>query len=527
MGFDARMPAKEWRRVLSWAGVILAVSCLPYLIAWVATPSGYQFNGLLVNPLDGNSYLAKMRQGWLGMWQFHLTYTPEPHHGAYLIFLFYLSLGHLARLMGLPLILVYHAARVLGGLALLIAAYAFIVRLTDDRPERRLSFWLMATSAGLGWLGAVLGAFPIDLWVPEAFAFFSLLSNPHFPLALALMLVVVAWVVWPAVGIRRWLIPGLAALALVLVHPLGLIPIYAMLALYLPLRRWLDQKWPLAELIAAAGAGLFSAPVLLCGYWTYVTNPAMSAWASQNITPAPRVLDLFLGYGLVGLLAVLGGGIVVRRRHRGGLALLAWSLGSLALVYAPFDLQRRFLTGLGLPLAMLASIGVGQWLSPKLPAGRERLVNVMIIGFSMLGNLFLLMVLVLGGLNRYGQPDLFAWLYLRQDETAAMQWLLDNGRDEVVLASPRTGMFLPGQAGVRVFAGHPFETIDAETKQAQAEAFFRGELSSEEWQRLRDEYHIRYVFVGPAERALGGGADRLRELIPAFRKGEVAIYRLP
>ena len=108
-----------------------------------------------------------------------------------------------------------------------------------------------------------------------------------------------------------------------------------------------------------------------------------------------------------------------------------------------------------------------------------------------------------------------------------MQWLLDNGRDEVVLASPRTGMFLPGQAGVRVFAGHPFETIDAETKQAQAEAFFRGELSSEEWQRLRDEYHIRYVFVGPAERALGGGADRLRELIPVFRKGEVTIFRLP
>ena len=73
METDGHIPAKDWRWVLVWAGVILAVSSLPYLIAWVATPSGYQFGGILVNPFDGNSYLAKMRQGWAGMWQFHLT----------------------------------------------------------------------------------------------------------------------------------------------------------------------------------------------------------------------------------------------------------------------------------------------------------------------------------------------------------------------------------------------------------------------------------------------------------------------
>jgi hypothetical protein len=322
METDGHVPARDWRWVLIWAGVILAVSCLPYLIAWVATPSGYQFGGILVNPFDGNSYLAKMRQGWAGMWQFHLTYTPEPHDGAYIIYLFYLGLGHVARLMGLPLVLIYHAARVLAGLALLVAAYAFLVRLTHDAYERRLGFWLVGISAGLGWLGVALGAFPIDLWVPEAFAFFSLLSNPHFPLAMALMLVVLMGVVWPASGVRRWLVPGLAALVLVLVHPLGLIPVYATLASYLVLRTWLDRKWPLAELTAAIGVGLLSVPVLLYGYWIYVTNPAMSAWAAQNVTPAPQMFDLALGYGLIGLLAILGGVVAVRKRDRGGLALL-------------------------------------------------------------------------------------------------------------------------------------------------------------------------------------------------------------
>jgi hypothetical protein len=554
------IPKKEWGWTLACASVIVALSCLPYLIAWIATPPGYQFGGILVNPFDGNSYLAKMRQGWAGSWQFHLTYTPEPHDGAPIIYFFYLGLGHVARWTGLPLILVYHAARLLGGLALLTTTFVFLARLTRDRREGRLAFWLVGTSAGLGWLGAALGAYPIDLWVPEAFAFFSLLTNPHFPLAMALMLVIVASVIWPVRSLGRglsqnstepgatpregfaphfasalhlksgtyslwcWLVPGLAALGLVLVHPLGLIPVYVTLALYLLLRRWLDLVWPMAELLAAAGSVLFSVPVLLYGYWIYVTNPAMAGWAAQNLTPAPRVLDLALGYGLVGLLAILGGVIVIRKRDRGGLALLAWSVGTLVLVYMPFPLQRRLLTGLGVPLSVLAGIGLNRWWLSRLTAERARLIAAATVGFSLLGNLFLLLVLSLGVLKSDRQADPFARLYLTQDEVNAMQWLLAHAQGEVVLASPRTGALLPGRAGVRVFAGHPYETINAKVKQAQAEAFFRDELSDDEWQGLQDRYHIRFVFVGPTERALGGGAY-LGEMEPAFRVGEVTIYR--
>jgi hypothetical protein len=406
----------------------------------------------------------------------------------------------------------------------LTTAFKFLVHLTSDSYERRLACWLVGTSAGLGWLGTALGVFPIDLWVPEAFAFFSLLSNPHFPLAISLMLVIVASVIWPARSPWRWLLPGLAALALVLVHPLGLIPVYATLALYLMLRGWLSRSWPRAELLAAAGAGLFSTPILLYGYWVYTSNPAMSQWAAQNLTPAPRVLDLILGYGLVGLLAIAGGVIVLRQRDGGGLALLAWSVATVLLVYLPFALQRRLLTGLGLPLAVLAGIGLNRCLLPKLTAGRARLVAATAVGFSSVGNLFLLLVLTLGALKSDRQADLFSRLYLTQDEASAMQWLLAHAQGEVVLASPRTGMLLPGWAGVRVFAGHPFETINAKVKQAQAEAYFRGELPGDEWRELQNRYHIRYVFVGPTERTLGGG-EYLGEMEPVFRVGEVTIYR--
>ena len=108
-----------------------------------------------------------------------------------------------------------------------------------------------------------------------------------------------------------------------------------------------------------------------------------------------------------------------------------------------------------------------------------------------------------------------------------MGWLLSHAQDEVVLAAPRTAMFLPGRSGVRVFAGHTFETLDAEAKQAQAEAFFRGGMPAAEWQSLKEQYEIRYVLVGPAERAYGGDSDHLRDFTPVFQRGEVSIYHLP
>jgi hypothetical protein len=299
------------------------------------------------------------------------------------------------------------------------------------------------------------------------------------------------------------------------------------LALYLLLRAWVESSWLPPGLVAALGAVLFSAPVLVYDYWVYITNPALVVWAAQNVTPSPPVWDVILGFGIVGLLSLPGGVGVVRDRNLGGLALTAWGGGCLVLAYLPLSLQRRFLTGLGVPLAVLASLAVARWLGPKLSARRERLASVLVVGVSSMGTLFLLTVLSLGTLQRDAQGGLFSQLYLSQDEVSAMAWLLDHARDEVVLASPRTSMFLPGQAGVRVVAGHPFETMDAGTKEAQVEAFFRCELSDGEWHKIQAAYQIRYLFVGPAEQALGEGELCLNGLTPAFRQGEVTIYRLP
>ena len=104
--------------------IVLLLVTLPFVIATCSGGDNYIFNGFLLNPLDGNSYIAKMYQGWEGSWRFFLPYTSEPGEGAYL-FLFYLGLGHLARILNTPLLVVYHFARLMGCIVLLMTLWWF------------------------------------------------------------------------------------------------------------------------------------------------------------------------------------------------------------------------------------------------------------------------------------------------------------------------------------------------------------------------------------------------------------------
>jgi hypothetical protein len=181
------MGPREWRWLAGMTLALMLISSLPYLIAWARAPEGAHFTGLIFNPQDGNSYIAKMRQGLDGSWVFRLPYTSEPQDGAP-VFLFYLFFGHMARWTGLPLIAIYHAARLIGGATMLAMLYVLAARASDDVGERRVMFLLAALGSGLGWLAVFFGYQSADLWVPEAFPVYALLANAHFPLSMGLMM---------------------------------------------------------------------------------------------------------------------------------------------------------------------------------------------------------------------------------------------------------------------------------------------------------------------------------------------------
>ena len=534
--------SRDKRWLLLWIALILAAGSLPYIVAWEATPADHVFAGILINPLDGQSYLAKMRQGWLGNWQFFLTYSPEPHQGSY-IFLTYLALGHLARVLGVPLVLTYHAARLAAGLALLLTLYWFLAHLTENVAERRLGFLMASLSAGMGWLGAAFGRMPVDLWVPEGFAFYSLLTNPHFPLAIALMLILFGRVIWPGDGLRRWLLPGLAGLALSLILPFALLPVFVsagtavtlwVLFRYIEHRRQTDRRSALShafrELLphieAVASAVVFSLPVLAYDYIVYTTNPILSAWASQNVTPAPAPVDLLLGYGLLIPFAIVGSVLIARhwRQDRGGLAIVVWAGCTIALVYFPIALQRRLITGLGLPLAMLTALAVLRWLMPL--AQQRRWIPPLAVFLSAIGNVFLLLVLTIGAVRNTAPPDITqSRLFLSSDEKAAAEWLLRNAAGEVVLTNERLGMFLPGLSGVRVVYGHEFETIDALTKKAAINTFFARQTDQEQRQEIATRYGADYVVVRSVQ-STSETVTLPATWMPVFSQGDITVFNV-
>ena len=525
------MNRREWRWAMLVTIALVTASSLPYLIAWAVRPEGTHFTGLLVNPLDGHSYIAKMRQGLGGSWRFRLVFTPEPQQGACL-FLLHIALGHLARWTQLPLIGVYHAARVLAGLFLVLVAYRFIAALGGEREQRRLASLLLGVSSGLGWLAGPAGYLSSDLWVPEAFVFYSILDTFHFPLAIALMLVVFMALARPGrePGWREALVAAMASVVLGVVQPFGVIPVYATLAVWTALR-WLRNRrlaWRTVGWTAVAGLVAIAYP--LYGVLAIQSDPVLAGWSAQNQTPSPPVWDWLLSFGLVAALAVPGVIATVRRRTDGSLLLMAWVIAAGAGMYAPLALQRRLALGLQVPLALLAATGWWQVIRPRLRARLRGPATAAMLGLSTLTNLFLIAMFVLAAVR--GEPR----FYLSNGEWQALKWLRDAAdHDQVVLCASQTGMFVPAWAGQRVVYGHPFETVDAERREAQVQAYWAGEMGPEEREAFLRENRVRYVLVGPREleiadcgSQIAGCSLQLAEMVgePVFEAGGVRVYQL-
>ncbi|RMG05803.1 MAG: hypothetical protein D6735_04925, partial [Acidobacteria bacterium] len=136
---------------ISVFALFMILTQIPYLYAAWRSDQTAVFSGFLFNPLDGNTYLSKMRQGWEGQWLFELTYSPEKSQPAFL-FVFYLLLGHLSRVFHLDLVLTYHLARFVASLALYAALKSFFEWYLGEKRRVEVALFWALSGAGMGWL---------------------------------------------------------------------------------------------------------------------------------------------------------------------------------------------------------------------------------------------------------------------------------------------------------------------------------------------------------------------------------------
>ena len=321
----------------------------PFLIASFSADSNSVFGGFLFNPIDGNSYLAKMHLGFEGEWKFHLPYTTEQGNGAY-IFLYYLFLGHVARLTGGSLLLIFHIARLFGSLFLLIALAGFVEKIFAEKNAsvRILSFVLAVFGSGFGWIAAIFGMFTSDFWVAEMYPFLSMYANPHFPLGLAIMILFLTFELGNNQRVNPLLLLVLGILEAI-VFQFGFV-VGISIAIIFRILSYKKSTQPLFRNLTWFGLG--GGPVLLYQYSAIITDPVLSQWNAQNQTPAPPVWDLLVALSpafLCLLFYLFKSFKAITREYP---LLLAWVIGPAILAYLPFALQRRFLAGIFIPVAL-------------------------------------------------------------------------------------------------------------------------------------------------------------------------------
>lgn len=524
---DTPISRQEWIGLAVATGLLVLLSLLPALYVQLATPDTHVFSGFLVNGRDGHSYVAKLRQGYDGQWLFTLPYTAEPHDGM-LVYPQYLALGQFARLAGGSLVAWFHVARAVSGAALLVALYALAAALTPDRRARRWAWAVMAAGGGLGLFALPLGIESADLTMPEAFAFFGMLANPHFSLAAALSIVLVlAVVAWPVLAAAwRGATIVTTAVLLALISPFTL-PALAVGLLTGAAVQWVEtRRLPTALLWRGALLALVVGAVAAYDLWALRHNPALAAWAANNQTPSPPPLDYLFGFGPLLAFAVFGWW-----RTRGDAdsttalhwVLAGWLLAAALLVYAPISLQRRVLGGVFVPLGALAGLGAAAFVALRATRAWRALATALVALTVFLTAPLLLLVL------SQAPRELDTPAFYTRDEAAALDWLAGNAtRDDVVLASETFSNWVPAHSSARVVYGHPYEVIDAARKQSYVEGFFGGTLTGSARQAMLHGQAVTLVVIGPREQALAAGTagPDTADLLAVFTTETVVIYAL-
>jgi len=501
---DAGARRRERRFVLLTALAAMLLTLVPYLIG-AALANGRQYMWLGYNLDDSCVYLTWMQQASAGSLRAYNLFTTDPQRGILPNPLFF-ALGLIHRVTGLPLLALYHLARLGFGFGLLLVVYTFLRMTVADPSARRLGFLFVCFSAGLGWLpfwwpDAPIQT-PIDKWQPEAITFLSLYLSPLFCFSLALQVGILTLLQQAerTGHLRYALWAGLCGLVLGFVHTYDIITMAAVWACYLVVRQVLPlwnrstPPLPLHAWWQALIAGVLTAPSVAYIAWQLHTELVFQQRAEVKTT-SPSLRWVLLGYGLLLILALIS--LFAQRRTASTqnsdpmsstpprsippdsvILLAVWAIMNLAVSYIPVAFQRKMLQGEHFPIAILAGVGAAWILSrPALiqPAWRSRFASALLILFLSLTNLLFVMRDVDNYAGNRAQTGMER-TYLEPGEIQALNWIEANTPpDSVVQALPwlardnsgKTGAyditlacFTPGMIHRKVFCGHWGETPD-------------------------------------------------------------------
>lgn len=518
--------AKEYRWALIASLLVVFLSSLPLILGYALQTPEQRFVGTMYDRQDYSIHLAMMNYGVAGGWDYQFRFTTEPHTATYLK-TFYVLLGHLSGWTGISVGAVFQMARILLGLLACLSIYRLLTRILPSVNQRRLAFILATLGAGFGWLQTPLALlpdpeiWPIDIWLIDAYIFFSIAIFPHFSaLIIALMIALTAFLDYlQHPDWRKIVIVAACALFAQMVNPIVFaLADFAMAGAFV-FSCWQKRRFDWSSAFALGLLAVIQVPLLLYSWNLLTRDPSWAVFSGQNSTPTPPPIYTLLGFGLLWPFAIVGAISAFRKPDAGrGLALF-WVGAAVTLAYAPVEFQRRFLLAITVPLAVLATPAIldfSAWLNQRLPVGKA-VGTIFVSALISIGSFFLILLYSANISSR--PPNLFDPVALVQ----AVDWLGQHGApDEVALASEPTAQLIAIRTPLRLYFGHEMETLYYDDKALAVENFYRG-LQPNGW---LESLGVTWMVYGPNEKQWGALPLERAGLKIVYQNNLVTIYRV-
>ena len=518
---------------------VLFLTLLPLMAGLIYKPMDSFYTGTgFIGGADKMVYFSQIEEASQGHLLFHNLYTSEPQTAA-IFSPIWLAIGFFVRLTDLPVLFAFHLFRLLAGFLFLWLIYLFLVKFFKDINWRKLSFLLICLSSGLGvftvgsnwnvdYLYEHLGT---DIWLTEGNTFLSLAHSPLFIVSQILMVVIFWWAI-ERLNKAKWgevFLYGLIAAFLGLIHPYDLFIVFPVLGVWFLIKCLkLKKFFPLifARLLVL---GLIASLSFMYFYWLKASDPAFTGWLVQNVTLSPKILNYFIGYGLLFIFYLFGLFKTVKSKNPYLFFLSVWSIIVWFLIFIPFQFQRRLANAWHLPITIIASTSLyylysyfkakKNWHSFLLKYFIFQFIGALLITSTFFAVAAEIMIILW---NRYP-------VYINRDIYGGLLWLKERAAGEdIILSSAISGNIIPAFTGRKVYIGHGHQTTDWYAKFYASELFFFGNNSADSkknsWLK---EQGIDYVFFGDKERSLGGFEPSSKPyLSPVYSSEHLIIYRV-
>lgn len=532
----------DWKFLWIIFSVVVVLTFLPIFFGYLTTPPDKVF--LFKPNVNGGdfvvyySYIEQIKGGNF-LFKNFFTSEAQPIH---VFNTFWLLAGLFAKIFNLSAPFAIQILRFLFIFPFLIAAYYLLSFFFEDSFKKKVCFIIFIFASGLG---GVFSLDPqiqdkfLDLFVPEAFTFLTLYTEPHFILSLILFISIIFLSIKALSDykLKYSLLVGLFSLILFSFHPYHVYSVFLILFSFGVVEYFIRTKLNFNYIKHFIIVSLLSLPSILYQLWTIISIPAVYQHLLQNVTLTPSLQIVIISYGFLIPLAIIGSVLIIKNKQRSHLELMlvVWFVCQLFLLYLPVKTQIRLSEGLQFPIAILVTCGIFYLKDIFVQKIKNsNLLNSMIhqkISLNMfLIYLFFVLFFVSSATVLYTDILLYSAqyksFYISKAEYESINWLNNTPENSIILSSYYTGNVIPGFVSRQVFIGHSHETANFKEKEKETQDFFKKYDASQRLSFLK-ENNINYLFWGPEEK-LGANFNPNDDnfLQKVYENGEVSIYKV-